>query len=470
VAENLPPGSALVAYVLYARYEMPREHSKATKRKVQGDGRRTPTPSYLAFVLGAGSTDAVVVPLGPAREIETMIAAWQSEAARGAFVSGRSAGETLAAYRVAGDTLRRKVWDPVAARLGDAGRVFVVPDGAINLVSLASLPVGEAEYLIERAPVFHHLAAERDLIPTLATRANGKGLLAMGGPAFDDASPFASLSPRKPEANDLSASLATAGASSSVFRGERSGCGDFRSIHFSALPGSTREVAEIAGLWLRPNGERSVETATVDELTGPGASEAAFKRDAPGHRTLHLATHGFFLSGRCASALDASRGVAGLVTADAATLQPVVGENPLLLSGLALAGANHRDAAGPDEEDGILSAEEIAALDLSGVEWAVLSACDTGVGEIRSGEGVFGLRRAFQVAGVKSLIMSLWSVGDDSTRSWMKALYEGRLESNLDTAAAVRHAGLEVLNDRRKRKMSTHPFYWAGFVAAGDWH
>jgi CHAT domain-containing protein len=148
---------------------------------------------------------------------------------------------------------------------------------------------------------------------------------------------------------------------------------------------------------------------------------------------------------------------------------PAEPENPLLLSGLVLAGANHRSAAGAEEDDGILTAEEIAALDLSGVEWAVLSACDTGVGDIRAGEGVFGLRRAFQVAGVGTLIMSLWSVEDEATREWMTALYEARLERRLDTAEAVREASLSVLRRHREAGESTHPFYWAGFVAAGDW-
>jgi CHAT domain-containing protein len=142
--------------------------------------------------------------------------------------------------------------------------------------------------------------------------------------------------------------------------------------------------------------------------------------------------------------------------------------SPLLLSGLAMAGANHRDQAGPGEEDGVLTAEEIAGLDLSGVEWAVLSACDTGVGEIEAGEGVFGLRRAMQVAGVRTLIMSLWPVDDRATREWMTALYHGRLVRHLDSADAVRHAGLSVLQARREAGESTHPFYWAAFVGAGD--
>ena len=144
-------------------------------------------------------------------------------------------------------------------------------------------------------------------------------------------------------------------------------------------------------------------------------------------------------------------------------------ENPLILSGLALAGANHRDVAGPDQEDGVLTSEEVASLNLNGVEWAVLSGCDTGAGEVRTGEGVFGLRRAFQAAGVKTVIMSLWPVEDQTTRDWMTRLYEGRLMKKLSTADAVRGASLGLLRQRRANGLSTHPFYWAAFVAAGDW-
>jgi CHAT domain-containing protein len=140
-----------------------------------------------------------------------------------------------------------------------------------------------------------------------------------------------------------------------------------------------------------------------------------------------------------------------------------------VLSGLVFAGANHRDAAGPDEEDGILTAEEIAALDLSSVEWAVLSACDTGVGEVMAGEGVFGLRRAFQIAGARTLIMSLWPVDDEVTRAWMRELYTNRFVKGMSTVDSVQQASLALLKQRRAKGLSTHPFYWAGFIASGDW-
>ena len=108
-------------------------------------------------------------------------------------------------------------------------------------------------------------------------------------------------------------------------------------------------------------------------------------------------------------------------------------------------------------------------MDLSGVEWAVLSACDTGLGEVRASEGVFGLRRAFRIAGVETLIMSLWSVDDEATREWMGNLYEARFTEGMSTSESVREASLRMLKRRREKGESTHPFTWGAFVAAGEW-
>jgi CHAT domain-containing protein len=231
------------------------------------------------------------------------------------------------------------------------------------------------------------------------------------------------------------------------------------------------------------------------KLTGSGATETAFKALAPGKGLLHLATHGFFIDPDCPGSPpdpagvtrgqpdedpgdvtrghltgvpgDVTRGVGGLAGGPPPPEPGGPRENPLVLCGLALAGANHRASAGPEEDDGILTSEEIAALDLSGVEWAVLSACDTGLGEDRKGEGILGLRRAFQVAGAATLIMTLWSVDDASTRRWIRGLYAGRLRG-LDAAEAVRSAAVEQLGERRRKGLSTHPFYWGSFVAAGS--
>jgi len=148
---------------------------------------------------------------------------------------------------------------------------------------------------------------------------------------------------------------------------------------------------------------------------------------------------------------------------------PATAENPLLLSGLAFAGANRRTSAKRDETDGILTAEEIAGINLEGVDWAVLSACDTGAGEIKVGEGVFGLRRAFKVAGAKTVIISLWPVEDEATRQWMATLYREHFLNGKDTGESVRAASMQILRQRRAKHQTTHPFYWGAFIAAGDW-
>jgi CHAT domain-containing protein len=284
----------------------------------------------------------------------------------------------------------------------------------------------------------------------------------VGAPAFDEAKLFAALAPRSERLTSGAGPADTGGAGN--YRGPRSACGSFTSMSFEPLAAAGRETEEIATLWNAAEGPGSAAANnTARVLTGAAASEAAVKEQAGGRQVLHLATHGFFLGGRCASALNDSGRKPQAPTA------AVAGENPLLLAGLALAGANHRASAAADEEDGILTAEEIAALDLDGVDWAVLSACDTGIGEVQASEGVFGLRRAFQVAGARTVLMSLWAVEDAATRAWMTILYRNRLTGKLSTAEAVHEASLEILRRRRSRRQSSHPFYWAGFVAVGDW-
>jgi CHAT domain-containing protein len=138
------------------------------------------------------------------------------------------------------------------------------------------------------------------------------------------------------------------------------------------------------------------------------------------------------------------------------------------LAGLALAGANLRNDIDPAvDEDGILTTEEVAALDLGGVDWVVLSACDTGVGDIVGGEGVLGLRRAFQIAGAKTVISSLWSVADSDVAPLMEALYAGRDADGFGATTALRSASRHILDERRAAGKSTHPFHWGGFVSVG---
>jgi CHAT domain-containing protein len=353
--------------------------------------------------------------------------------------------------------------------LGHVSAVFVVPDAALHLVSLAALPVGVSQYLVETKPLIHYLSTERDLVPEQSQQ--GKGILVVGNPAFDQAGKLAVAS------NQQSAPASTATVTKgTLLRGTRSACGMFQTLHFSPLPGSQQEAENIVALWKQSSAGVGVQTmrgSSVQpdsnellQMTGSEASPETFEQFSPGKRVLHVATHGFFLEGSCESAvqrrLDPSRRDESIL--------PATAENPLLLSGLAFAGANRRASAKPEETDGILTAEQIAGINLAGVDWAVLSACNTGVGEIKVGEGVFGLRRAFQVAGAKTVIMSLWPVEDETTRQWMATLYREHFLNGKDTGESVRAASLHILRERRAKHQSTHPFYWGAFIAAGDWH
>ena len=406
IAAALEPGDALVSFV---RYGSP--------------------ANYLAFVERPGRENPAVVPLGPASGIESLIGAVRRDIQAEADAPGRSRVLSESHYRNTGEALRKRLWDPLEPALGNARRVFVTPDHEINLIDFAALPARQGGYLVEHAPLLHYLSTERDLISAPAT-APGSGLLAIGAPAFDRV-------PRE-------AQFLAQASRSPVFRGSRSVCSEFQSLRFDPLPGSSREVREIGTVWSKS------DAGEVMERTGDKASELAFKQNAPGRRVVHIATHGFFMDESCPSPAGA-------------------GENPLLLSGIALAGANRHTPRSPEVPDGIITAEEIAAMDLAGVEWAVLSACETGLGKLLPGEGVFGLRRAFQVAGARTVIMSLWPVDDSSTERWMTALYRKRFTSRMGTADSVRSASLEILARRRARGQSTHPFYWAGFIAVGDW-
>ena len=452
VLSALPPDSALVSFIRYDRTRLvtpsPNVRVAATPRAPP-----RPVPSYLAFVLRPDQPPAVV-DVGAATAIDALVSQWRADIAAEAFASSTSPAAPAASARTSGVALRQRVWDRLAPHLQGVGRVLIVPDGALSLVPFAALPVGQRSFLLERGPVIHYLSAERDLVSSPSASESARGLLAVGGPSFNDRTLF--------RARPRPTPTMTTTSPAPRLRGVAGPCRGLGAISFTPLEGTRQEVRDLSGVWTA-NATSDSEPAHV--LIGRDASETAVKRHAPGRRVLHLATHGFFLNGDCTTRPIGTRGVGGLVAAG----RQNAAENPLLISGLALAGANRRASAGPDEDDGILTAEEVASVDLSGVEWAVLSACDTGVGEIRAGEGVFGLRRAFQVAGARTVVMSLWSVDDQATRAWMRALYEGRFQRKLSTADAVHEASLSTLRDRRAKGLSTHPFYWAAFVAAGDW-
>jgi CHAT domain-containing protein/tetratricopeptide (TPR) repeat protein len=418
VRTALPDQTALVSFV---RYETGVFNPPASRMRES---------AYAAFVLRDRSADPVLVPLGRARTIDAAVARWREQVHAETTAPPMGASRRERAYRQVAAALRTRIWDPVAAHLQHSSRVIIVPDGALHLVDFAALPTGQDRYLVESGMTLHYATAERDLIPDDA--AIGTGLLAIGAPAFD----------RAPTSGPIGTGARL-----------RSQCPSSPGLTFTRLPETGREASVVARLWPDTAGPAVV-------LRGVDASEESFKSRAPGRRVLHLATHAFVLGEGC--------GTPRAAAARSGTAQTLAA-NPLLGAGLVLAGASRREGRPAGMDDGILTGEEISALDLGGVEWAVLSACDSGTGVVRAGEGIFGLRRAFQIAGVRTVIVSLWPVEDRLARIWMETLYAARWSRHRSTADAVRDASLALLSARRQSRASTHPLYWSGFVAAGDW-
>lgn len=434
VRERLGAGQALVAFAVGSIDSFDAELGAFVAR-----GGRSEPPRW--------------VPLGPVADAEREIRAWTASlaAAPTSAAAIRSAGTRT---RTLGRAVRARLWDPIERAVGDARTLFVVPEGAVFEVPWLALPTGDARYLADAPFVLDVLGAERELLE--AHGARGGGLLAVGGPDFDGVP--------APVAAPVLLATALRGAPPRPCTG---GVGALK-----PLPGARAEVEDIARDWA--DGDARL-------LVGAEAGEAAVKAEAGGRGVLHLATHGVVLEDTCAVGWAGLRGVGGVepVTAvrppkarpraKAAVGEPVRRAAPEWLRGrvwLALAGANRPLAEAADENEGLLTAEEVVTLDLRGTDWVVLSACQSGVAPTWSREGVLGMRRAFHLAGARAVIASQWPVADAATREWMSALYTARA-GHPTAGAALREACRSVLAARRRDGRPTLPFYWAAFTSTG---
>jgi CHAT domain-containing protein len=368
-------------------------------------------PHYVVFVLRKGR-EPVRVELGPAEPIEQALAAWRKDIAARLDSRGASA-------------LRRLLWDPLAAHLpsGPGSTVYLCPDGELSALPWAALPGrGKGTVLLEDhalALVPHGPFLLQQLREREQPRPTGIGLLlALGGVRYDQP-PAAVRDPSLPAEPVRPAD-----------RSDRDGV-------WHALPGTAREAAHVAAL---PKG--LPQPPQVLARTGAQAGAGQLLVDLPQARWAHLATHGFFAAPHSGTRQylydekDFVRGLKGERVGSAS-------RHPLTQSGLVLAGANLKGPeAGPD--GGIVTAEALAGLDLSGLDLAVLSACETGLGEAASGEGVFGLQRAFHLAGTRSVVASLWKVDDEATAALMALFYHHLWQEQRPPLEALRRAQLAL--------------------------
>jgi CHAT domain-containing protein/Tfp pilus assembly protein PilF len=460
IAALIPEGTALLDLFEYTHSSPP----KGGKGKFERETR------LVAFVLRKGQAIAQI-DLGAALPITRAVVNWRKALTASPGALDRAARD-----------LAQLVWEPLRPNVADVKTLLVAPDGALTWFPLGALPGQKpGTYLIEEKAI-GYVSSGRALARLLREPGGApsgarppSGLLAAGaiayaadpgkaGPVQGHAPPSRSLAKR-----------------------------DLVNQAFRPLPGTGPEVERIRDTFLRTDPQGPAEV-----LTGSAATEGAIKQRIGQHpwRYVHLATHGFYESPRRLIAmLRAAKSGAG---AHLSTIRPSDPEEqalrllPFLRSGLALAGAERaleekKDETGtsdPGREDGLLTAEEVAALDLRGTEMVVLSACETGLGAVASGEGVLGLQRAFHAAGARSVVASLWKVDDEATQQLMSEFYSNLWQRHLTPMEALRQAQLHILNGTGvtgsargvgapepgpvvSKHARAHPRFWAAWVLSG---
>jgi CHAT domain-containing protein/Tfp pilus assembly protein PilF len=393
LAEALPAGAAFVDLYRYVEF--------AHDPKVSGRTGGRHTPRYVAFVVRKGRPVARVE-LQEAAPIDAAQRAW-----RQAITAARP---DEAAERRAAAALARLVWGPLRAALPAGLRtVYIAPDPKLSQVPWGALPGPKPDtILLDECAVClvpHGPFLLERLLPRPAERAGGT-LVVYGGIDYDSAPDTVA---RREEPHGP------------LLRG--------KGVKWSALPGTAREQEQVLAL------ARKVLREPPLARSGAAATARQLEADLPRARYAHLATHGFFADAKFRSALQVEP---GLFDYHGFGDRRGGARSPLVLSGLVLAGANRQGEAAADR--GIVTAEGLVGLRLEGLELAVLSACETGLGEDGGGEGVYGLQRALHVAGCRDVVASLWKVDDQATQALMALFYRNLWERRTDPAEALRQA------------------------------
>ena len=335
------------------------------------------------------------------------------------------------------------VLEPLQPHLGGIGQLFISPDGALHRVPFSALTaVQEPQRLLSEVVKLRIITTGRDLVRLQTSSKAGSAPIVMANPDYDNA------------ADTPRVASSSAAITSAPGNGPQHCPDEFRpGLHWCPLPQTGAEAKRVAQLL---DAGAPIEGSQATAVR-------ALQQKAP--RIFHIATHGFFFP----FALPKARRGLGTPVLDAgqssSALPAVAAEDdPLLRSGLVLAGAN-RPGQNP-ADDGYLTAAEVTGMDLEGTELVTLSACETGLGDVSSGEGVYGLQRALAVAGARSTLLSLWKVDDDLTALFMEEYYmrlkagEGRADALRHTQAWFRTSKSSALRDVR---------IWGAFQLSGEW-
>ena len=393
-------------------------------------------PHYLASVVARidGELEYTLVNYDDAAEVDDLIGEYRE-------VIQDPAADEIDFIEV-GQIAYEAIWEPIANVTADIEYVYLIPDGLLNILPFAALVDFDESYLVETVD-FHFLTSGRDLLPSFLSLSEGPYMI-VAGPDYDAA--------EVADPAEYKQAAASRAAQGDTLRGAGSG---LRGLNFLPLPGAQKEGEIILEQVDAQNEARNVfsqgaaEEQVISELT-----------EIP--EILHIATHGFFLKA------DENLKKRLLKLQRGADLQvPPPGDNPLLRAGLAFAGINKNAQFLGDidtRNDGVLTALEVLDLKLSGTKLVVLSACETGLGEIHEGEGVYGLRRAFQEAGVSEVVNSLWEVSDAGTQALMIEFYQ-RILSGMPARQALRESQLAL----KASPLWGQPYIWSAFMMVGSY-
>jgi tetratricopeptide (TPR) repeat protein/CHAT domain-containing protein len=424
IAQKLHTGEAAVEFISFKLY-----------RK-----KWTDSTLYAALILLPKDTTAHFIPLFEEKTLQHLLAfqkGGNTESTIGKLYPANSSTSTALS-----DSLYEFVWKPLEAYLKNVHTIYYAPTGILHRIAFQALKVDTTHLLLDKYQL-NQVLSTRSIALLAVLAQHPKTASIWGDVKYSTTESIASSShTRGLSSIDTTSSFDTTSVSAfnlytlSDSRGLRGG-------GWNSLPYSKEEMQSIKGVLEKAG-------VAVNTISGSEATEEAFKAlDGKSPQVLHLATHGFFLpiAKSQRSELEAGGG--------AFTVQ----QNPMFRSGLVLAGGNYTWEGGkaiPNKEDGILTAYELAQMDLSTTELVVLSACETALGDIEGSEGVMGMLRALKMAGVKQMVISLWNVPDRATMELMNLFYKNWL-GGMTTRAALRAAQLTM-------KEVYSPYYWAGFV------
>jgi CHAT domain-containing protein len=428
IADMLPHNSILVDFICFDRLDFHAPHIPGKERERSG--------RYIAFVIQPGAIPVRLIDIGDAASVNKLVVALinsmtESSSATRNF-NTRQTKTVEATYDDITATLSTTYFSSLFTALEGCSQVFLSPDGELARLPFEILPVEQGGMLIDQYHI-SYLSASRDLLRfQLPANHPANPSLVLGDPEFDLQQEVVLPT------TDISSPL-VAGQSQSTHS---------HLLHFVPLPGTRLESQQIAHL------------LDVDPILGSEATKMVL-REAHSPHILHIATHGFFFPDQRTDDKP-DMAVSSFTRSRLEDFLEQRVENPLLRSGLALAGINTWNQRKTTIEGmGILTAEEVSGLDLAATELVILSACETGLGEIQIGEGVIGLRRTFVLAGARTLIMSLWKIPDEQTQELMGEFYSALLAGQA-RAKALRTAQLTM------KAHYPHPYYWGAFICQGD--